>query len=118
MPQNMVVIDASAGGEEGINSRFRCHTGHAYTPQALLSGLIENIDEGFWQVTRALEEAVMLLEHIAERFMDANQPGLAAPFLEKANTTRQCAHALHELTMHVEDSDDESLRKQAKGTEG
>lgn len=86
---NMVVIDASAGGEEGINSRFRCHTGHAYTPQALLSGLIENIDEGFWQGTRALEEAVMLLEHIAERFMDTNQPGLAAPFLEKANTTRR-----------------------------
>lgn len=104
--------------EEGINSRFRCHTGHAYTPQALLSGLIESIDEGFWQVTRALEEAVMLLEHIAERFMDANQPEMAAPFLEKAATTRQRAQALHDLSMRAEDIGSESLPKQGKGTEG
>lgn len=104
--------------EEGLNSRFRCHTGHAYTPQALLSGLIENIDEGFWQVSRALDEAVMLLQHIAERFMDANQPELAAPFLEKASITRERAQALHELTMRVEDIDSESLRKQGKETEG
>lgn len=103
--------------EEGLNSRFRCHTGHAYTANALLSGVIENLDEGFWQVTRALDEAVMLLEHIARRFTDANQPELAAPFLEKAKTTRQRAHALHELAIHSEDINIDTLRKQAMVTE-
>jgi two-component system, chemotaxis family, protein-glutamate methylesterase/glutaminase len=45
---------------EGKMSRFRCHTGHAYTDNALLEAVMESTGEMLWQVIRSLEEGVML----------------------------------------------------------
>src|SRR6266545_2230862 len=44
---------------EGEMSRFRCHTGHAYTDNALLEAVSESTSEMLWQVMRSLEEDVM-----------------------------------------------------------
>ena len=42
---------------EGKMSRFRCHTGHAYTDSALLEGVMQTTGAMLWQVIRSLEEA-------------------------------------------------------------
>jgi two-component system chemotaxis response regulator CheB len=41
--------------------RFRCHTGHAYTLESLMSEMDEVIEESLWSAIRALEERAMLL---------------------------------------------------------
>jgi two-component system chemotaxis response regulator CheB len=51
---------------EGLLSRFRCHTGHAYSDSALLSAVMETTGDMMWQVIRSFEEVVMLLTHIGQ----------------------------------------------------
>jgi len=69
---------------EGAMSRFRCHTGHAYTDSALLEGVMESTGEMLWQVMRSLEEAVMVLEHMGEHLAAAGAVDRAAVFSNKA----------------------------------
>jgi two-component system chemotaxis response regulator CheB len=46
-------------------SRFRCHTGHAFTEQALLAGLAESTENMLWSAIRSLQEEAMLKRHLA-----------------------------------------------------
>jgi two-component system chemotaxis response regulator CheB len=50
--------------EEGSIVRFRCHTGHAFSLQALLAEVSASIDTGLWDTIRAIEERVLLLRQI------------------------------------------------------
>lgn len=43
--------------------RFRCHTGHAYTLESLLSEMDDVIEDSLWNAIRALEERAMLVRH-------------------------------------------------------
>ena len=96
---------------EGKKSRFRCHTGHAYTASALLSGVMTSIGEGSWQVMRALEEAAMLLEQMGRDIADGDQPKTAELFFEKAREATTRARLVREATMEYEHISDETLRR-------
>jgi two-component system chemotaxis response regulator CheB len=67
--------------------QFRCHTGHAYTEQALLNGQDAAIEEAVWAAVRALHEKQMLLKRLAA---SANQPGRE----QAAEEHNASAHAL------------------------
>lgn len=45
-------------------SRFRCHTGHAFTEQALLAGLAENTENALWSAIRTLQEEAIFKRHL------------------------------------------------------
>jgi two-component system chemotaxis response regulator CheB len=45
-------------------ARFRCHTGHAYTMDSLVAAVNEGIEDSYWITIRALQEGVLLLEHL------------------------------------------------------
>jgi two-component system chemotaxis response regulator CheB len=96
---------------EGKKSRFRCHTGHAYTASALLSGVMTSIGEGSWQVMRALEEAAMLLEQMGRDIADGDRPKAAELFFEKAREATTRARLVREATMEYEHISDETLRQ-------
>lgn len=55
--------------------RFRCDTGHAYSPAALAEAQTEQVESALWASLRALENKVELARARAER---ARQRGLAA----------------------------------------
>jgi two-component system chemotaxis response regulator CheB len=88
---------------DGDRVRFRCHTGHAFTSDSLLSSLTENIEESLWSAIRGVDESIMLLNHIGDHFAEANQGNLAAKFFQKAkeaqNRNELIRHAVldHEL---------------------
>ena len=42
-------------------TRFRCHTGHAYTLKTLRHALKETADQALWKAVRALQEQTILL---------------------------------------------------------
>jgi two-component system chemotaxis response regulator CheB len=50
---------------EGPITRFRCHTGHAYSMQTLLAEGEESIDDGLWGVLRSMHERSLLLREAA-----------------------------------------------------
>ncbi|CAM4398346.1 chemotaxis protein CheB [Deinococcus marmoris] len=70
--------------KEGGFTRYRCHTGHAYTGDTLLASVTEAIEDKLWQTMRALEEASMLLEHTGKDFAAAGNARLAEEYTRKA----------------------------------
>lgn len=65
--------------------RFRCHTGHGYTEDALLQAIMQSAGEKLWQVTRGLQEGQMLLEHIGHHMQEAGESARAKKALAKAH---------------------------------
>ena len=51
--------------KEGLHQRFRCHTGHAYSVESLLSEFDEQTEESIWCAVRSLEETILLIRAIA-----------------------------------------------------
>jgi two-component system chemotaxis response regulator CheB len=71
--------------KEDAPLRFRCHTGHAYSADSLLSEITENVEASLWNAIRAIDESAMLLRHMAEHVGEAESAdGVAEQFLEKA----------------------------------
>jgi two-component system chemotaxis response regulator CheB len=95
---------------EGSIVRYRCHTGHGFTASALLAGITEMVEPALWNVTRALEESVMLLDQIAQQLADAGRSEESRRFHEKARETEKRAHALQELTINHESLSQDALR--------
>jgi len=96
---------------EGSIMRFRCHTGHGYTASALLAGITEAVEPALWGVTRALEECVLLLDEMAQHFIEAGKPDEAEQFTSKARETQKRAAILQTLTIGHEHLSRDTLRK-------
>jgi two-component system chemotaxis response regulator CheB len=82
--------------KEGSLLRFRCHTGHAFTPSTLLAGITETVEDTLWQAMRGVEEQAMLLEHVAEHLRDTGRTDTAEMFLDKARQARDRAQVIHD----------------------
>lgn len=52
---------------EGNRLRFRCHTGHAYSAEALLEQSQHSLEETLWVALRMMEERKNLLTNMASR---------------------------------------------------
>ncbi len=98
---------------EGKLKRFRCHTGHAYSTSALLSGVMEKIDESYWAAMRSLEEAAMLLEQTGKDFAKEGEHKAAAVFLEHARVTTEQSRLLRNTVLSSERFSGDSLLNKA-----
>ena len=74
---------------EGGAMRFRCHTGHAYSAEALLSDLRQAAEVSLWNAVRGMEEHIMLLDHLAKHSAEASQPQQAALYQHEAEDVRR-----------------------------
>jgi two-component system chemotaxis response regulator CheB len=78
--------------------RFRCYTGHAYSVRSFLAALIESIDDTLLNTWRALEESVLLLEHMAEHLhQEEPMDSTVALFRQHAQEARQRAEQIRQL---------------------
>jgi len=68
-------------------SRYRCHTGHAYSAESLLFAVTESIEDSLYNALRGMEENVMLLNHIGDHFAEMNNPKAAAQYFKRAKDT-------------------------------
>ncbi|UQN10757.1 chemotaxis protein CheB [Deinococcus sp. QL22] len=59
--------------KEGQLTRFRCHTGHAFTSGSLISGVRQMVEDSLWSAVRAMDEQVMLLEHLGKQLGETGQ---------------------------------------------
>ena len=64
--------------------RFRCHTGHAFSADSLLTALTQNIEDSLWSAIRGVDESILLLNHLGDHFAEVNNGKVAARFFQKA----------------------------------
>ena len=77
--------------KEGELRRFRCHTGHAHTPETLLTGIDENIEKSMWEVMRGLEESQLLLNHMAQVHSHNGNSDAAREYQDRAGSLAKSA---------------------------
>jgi two-component system, chemotaxis family, protein-glutamate methylesterase/glutaminase len=90
--------------EEGPLLRFRCHVGHAFSFQALLSGIAGSVEDSLWSALRALEEGEMLMSHMAQHLETAGEREAAGAFHRKAREARRRAETVRQMvsSTHIE----------------
>jgi hypothetical protein len=104
---------------EGGLTRFRCHTGHGYTPETLLASQNAKLENDLWSTVRVLMVRAALHRRLAhpqtiremlaapqialERQPNANQSALVAGTIpvpsENATTSSQIRHIVRFLTL-------------------
>ena len=70
-------------------TRFRCHTGHAYSQQSLVADLKERKQEALWNALRAMQEEMLLLRHLAEAQHHDVDSVLAQELLKRADEAQR-----------------------------
>ena len=97
--------------QEGETFRFRCHTGHGYSADALMENLMENVGELEWKATRGLQEASMLLEHIGHHMQEQGERDRARIFLRKARELNQRASQFQRIAVEHETLSSENIEE-------
>jgi two-component system, chemotaxis family, protein-glutamate methylesterase/glutaminase len=104
--------------KDGNLVRFRCHTGHAYSADALLTSMTEQIEENLWSAIRGIEESVILLNHIGDHYAEDNRPKLAALYFKKAKDADGRKQSIRRVVMQHEQLSKDNLLQQAEETNG
>jgi two-component system chemotaxis response regulator CheB len=86
--------------QEGDLLRFRCRTGHAFSPETLLDAEDEGVETALWEVLRALEERVSLRRRLIQQAKERHLPHLAAEFEKRVSALESAAGSLRELLLH------------------
>lgn len=83
-------------------TRFRCHTGHAFTMDSLLAELSEATEQSIWSTIRAIQESAILLRHLAEHWRD-DDPEMATTFEQQSAAAHRRAELVRRAAdQHVE----------------
>ena len=104
--------------KDGKRQRFRCHTGHAFSADALLATVTENIEDSLYSAMRGVEESVMLLNHMGDHLAELNQTKLAALYFQKAKDAAQRAELVREAILSHEQLSQDSLWQQSEQKNG
>jgi two-component system chemotaxis response regulator CheB len=84
----------------GTQSAFRCHVGHAYAPEILLSQKSEEFESALWASLRLLKEKVTLTRQLATRTRAGGNGGseeTANRIEEQAELDEHYARTIQEL---------------------
>jgi two-component system chemotaxis response regulator CheB len=106
------LLRLKAGG--GV--RFRCHTGHAFTADALLAELTESVEGVLWNAVRAVQESSLLMEHVAAPVRESGDGTLASVYERKAAEARGRADLVRRAVMGHETLSGETLAGAGPGT--
>jgi two-component system chemotaxis response regulator CheB len=80
-------------------TRFRCHTGHAYSMRSLMADIEERIDESLWNAIRAIEEHVLLVRQLAEHALEKHSADAAEQLLDWANSSKRRAELIRQAVL-------------------
>jgi two-component system chemotaxis response regulator CheB len=99
--------------KDGGLMRFRCHTGHAFSADSLLAAVTDITEEALWNAVRALEECMLLLNHMGDHFAEANHTRLAAVYYQHANATNAQVRQVRQVLDQHERLSSDRLSQQA-----
>jgi two-component system, chemotaxis family, protein-glutamate methylesterase/glutaminase len=104
--------------KDGNRPRFRCHTGHAFSSDSLLTTVTEKIEDSLWSAIRGIEESVMLLNHMGEHFANRSETHLATLYFKKAHEALARVEIIRQAVMDHERLSNDSMRQLAGGNGG
>ncbi len=87
-------------GGEGPVLRFRCHVGHAFAPEVLLSQKSEELETALWSSLRLLKEKATLTQQLANRTRSSGNgkaSQMAERIAEQATLDVRHAQVIQEL---------------------
>jgi len=88
---------------EGDHSRFRCHTGHAYSIESLVAEYDQAIEQSLWRSLRAMQEQVRLLGSLADHFRNRHGAGRAATLQKRVEQIGQRSEMLRNVLFELPD---------------
>ena len=94
--------------ETGPPLRFRCHVGHAYAPEPLLSQKSEDVEAALWSCVRLLREKATLARQLATRSRGSNGGEAAARIEEQAELDERHAQVIRELLEAIPNQADQA----------
>jgi len=98
--------------KDGNLTRYRCHTGHAYSVDTLLASITEKIEDGLYSAIRGMDESIMLLNHIGDHYAEINHSKLAALYFKKANEAKERAALARKAVLSNEQFSKDRLQQQ------
>jgi two-component system chemotaxis response regulator CheB len=84
---------------EGKTDRFRCHTGHGYSSNALLAQQKETAESSLWQAVKTLQESGALLHELTERMRKSGEGETAEALGRKAGEVEERLKLLRQLAL-------------------
>jgi two-component system chemotaxis response regulator CheB len=85
--------------QDGGLVRFRCHVGHAWSPESLLSQQSEALEGALWVALRSLQERAALARRMAEPARRRGHTLTASRFEEQGREAKQAAELLRDLLL-------------------
>lgn len=82
--------------QDGDILRYRCHTGHAYSKESLLSDQTTAVEDALYAALRAVEEKSTALRRLSERHAGHSEP-LEKDYRNKASELDETAQVLRSL---------------------
>ena len=96
--------------EDGELTRYRCHTGHAYSSDSLLADFDEAIGTALETSVRALQEKAIFVRHLAGHERDRGGLERARTFERLADDAQQRSEALRRAAMDHAGAREETLQ--------
>jgi two-component system chemotaxis response regulator CheB len=93
--------------DSGGPLRFRCRTGHAWSPLSLLAGQAGSVEAALNEAFRTLKEKEHLELRLARRSRETRSDAGAAYHERQAGEAKRAATVLHGLLMHLRSVDGE-----------
>jgi two-component system chemotaxis response regulator CheB len=94
---------------------FRCHVGHAFSARNLLADQSTSLDDTLWSTLRALEESIMLMQHISDHLHAEQDSQTADLFARKAQEARQRAEHVRQMVTQLSAPSPEVISEDAPG---
>ena len=88
--------------QDGNLTRYRCHTGHAFSPESLLAEQSDAIEEALFSALRALEEKATALRRLATHY--TKMPGLQRDYELRAVDADKSANSIRTLLRNSKES--------------
>jgi two-component system, chemotaxis family, protein-glutamate methylesterase/glutaminase len=92
---------------------FRCRTGHAYSPESLLSKQFHTLEGSLWAALRALEENAVLSRRLERRARDHGNLYSSARYEKRAAEAEKHAEVLRKILV-----EDRAIEEATAGVEG
>lgn len=90
---------------EGASDRFRCHTGHAFSADALLNQFGDHIEDTVGEALKAVQETIILLNESVTRATASGHLALAQSLGARMQALTERLTLLRELTLQPARSD-------------
>ena len=87
---------------EGLVMRYRCRTGHEFSPETLVIEQHEHVERALWAALRALEEKAAMLRRLSTRFKERDQRRTAVRLERKATAILEEAVTIRSILRDLE----------------